>query len=625
MAPSTITSRPRTTTLSTPLSSQSPFASSQPPIDFWSTRYERHSHGYSQQPQQQQHPPSTSIASQFDENDSAYDLFSTSGGPNSNDELSLGGTYDGGRSGTSPVPRAFSPFGHTGFASSSIVVDDVDLSALAGLSFARTVCRSVRGRPLGTRPGSGGGPRPYTSGGQSASVRSKSKKAQYPAIRTSVFTDPSLNPQQVAGKTDETAVNAEPFVEDVKHWNRENCGWTMQRTRRFEVKKDNDLKGVEDSSVLYEYYEKAKKESRGSPSGDDASRNREENYPGRSDPREAMTYYEVHGGGEPPPLPKGYGRPGRLGDARLFAVDPAETCMLSFKQKEKKNRDLGPGEYLHLSTWDPKVLGGYVPQSRVFASTAERDLFQNASFDPKLGGKSGGPKTYERHPSLVELQGDCIGVVATEPGAVSSPAGKSSAQPTDNGGLSPLRKPPPRTATIVPTASRIRGGGGGSGGGGNVGGGLTFLSGSPSSAVLPSFRRSASAPLIAVDSVRWDLPPASIDGGRRSAGLFDGDPERAFNKVLYRVVKDVRSDAKVSVRVGKGAITTPKAVDLFRNLGDLQIHPDIVGEDEDGNMQVGTVGGGDLPFVKVAGGLKLLERPKTVSKKKTRGGVGAVA
>jgi len=74
----------------------------------------------------------------------------------------------------------------------------------------------------------------------SSSVRAP-PRAQYPEFRTSVFYDPRTNPG-----VEKPELNIYPgadgkFWKDVRHWNRENCGWTMGREGRFRVKVDRDL------------------------------------------------------------------------------------------------------------------------------------------------------------------------------------------------------------------------------------------------------------------------------------------------------------------------------------------------------------------------------------------------
>jgi len=159
-------------------------ASPEKPNDFWATRYEvrtpatLYAHQHQQQPgRPQQH---------YEEHDDLGD---------DEDYISI-------NSAASSL-----------FTSSSTrtlgEVTDHDLSAATGKMFLNAIHRRNEMRKM-----------------------RRKNRDQYDAVKNSFFFDPQTNPH-LKTASNQTAQTIEPFVDDVLHWNRSNCGWTMSREDRF--------------------------------------------------------------------------------------------------------------------------------------------------------------------------------------------------------------------------------------------------------------------------------------------------------------------------------------------------------------------------------------------------------
>jgi hypothetical protein len=152
--------------------------------------------------------------------------------------------------------------------------------------------------------------------------------------------------------------NDKVFWDDVRHWNRENCGWTMGRQQRFVKKVDRDLTAP-NPAASFAYL-------------DEASGKEKEAELQRQNHRYRATYQE----GSPP------------------------------KKHESmpwlKDRNLGPGDYEHRDPWEVEQTCGFVPASSMFKSESKRDLYLNEGFHKTRLGKLVGPQTPARKVPEIE-------------------------------------------------------------------------------------------------------------------------------------------------------------------------------------------------------------------------------
>ena len=248
-------------------------------IDFWSTRYEG--------------PRQTGDESGEDD-DSANDLLS--------------------------VDETFS-YLSLDTAEKPIPIPDVtknDLSAAKGAVFAATVraktAQTHREQEMRTLP-------------------AQKPKAAYPPIRTSFFYDATTNPRlKTASNTTEEFL--EPAWDDVKHWNRENCGWTMSRERRFKPKlKRSRYRDV----YAHEISEKEEK---------------------RAQTAFSMPRTKTPSNSSYPPVPTDASS---VGGKSYMSYPSAATVP---KRPHVVDRILGPGDYDHHDHWETKETCGFVPKSR---------------------------------------------------------------------------------------------------------------------------------------------------------------------------------------------------------------------------------------------------------------------
>ena len=242
------------------------------------------------------------------------------------------------------------------------IVSGMDVNWLRGQCFSGTV-RARTARSSSATPGLLSSAPPTSS--------SLKKKASYPAVRKSIFYDEFCNPNLKCASS-MTEVWREPAWDDVKHWNRENCGWTMSRERRFKV--GAQLNGAFDRAIITQvltlllvivlqpklsnpkhrdiYHTSASEKSKAAPSFSPA-------------------YYE------PPAKPSVVqAAPPRTSHARMAVGGITRTKPRS----HKVDRNLGPGEYTYIDDWELRKVCGEVVHSSMFKSSSRRDLFDNDGF-----------------------------------------------------------------------------------------------------------------------------------------------------------------------------------------------------------------------------------------------------
>jgi len=296
------------------------------------------------------------------------------------------------------------------------------------------------------------------------------KRKDYPPLKKSVFYDERYNNglKTRMAKTDEWR---EVGWEDVRHWNRENCGWTMSRERRFKPK----LKNPKFRDVYHSETEGKRK----APT--------QFNLP--EQPRPNSSYPS-----------KGMSRSGSTLGGGSVSVGSITTASRSRKTSTKsrphlRDKNLGPGDYDHGDLWETKEVCGLVPKSSMFASSSRRDLFDNDGFSRTRLGMAKGPLSPEKKQSEIEGGG----------------------------------------------TKRGEGGGGGDHGNSRV-------------------RHSRSAPVIGLDSARWDLNGTKFPKSLRSS--IASQDSSQHNKKLYRVTRDIRTGERIVAPVKRDMITTPNVEDL---------------------------------------------------------------
>mmetsp|Transcript_91 Transcript_91/g.170 ORF Transcript_91/g.170 Transcript_91/m.170 type:complete len:525 (+) Transcript_91:178-1752(+) len=408
-------------------------------------------------------------------------------------------------------------------------VHKMDLSAPRGAAFSATVRLKssqalIRGQDQTLPP-----PRP---------------KAEYPPLRTSFFYDTTHNPQlkTAANLTEEIQ---EPAWDDVRHWNRENCGWTMSREKRFKpkMKKDKyrDVYVHEENEI-----EKRAQTAFSLPKTHTPSNS---SYP----PTEAGD--------------------SSMGGSRSYRSYPASATQP--KRPHNIDRILGPGDYDHQDPWEVTETCGFVPKSSMFASSSKRDLFLNDAFSKTKLGKVAvtGPMTpakilhvlekereeiageAKQHPILDrkvilarqlkerEVRETQRKVEAEEEKKREKERQRKEAEAKmwRSGAKISRLKQRPTTQAGRESMSKAK---------------KMFRKSKAPKTLAPS----RSAPTIGLDEARWDQRGQSFTKSVRKAPALSFDPN---NKKIYRKVKDIRTGRVTIAKVERDSITTPNAADLF--------------------------------------------------------------
>jgi hypothetical protein len=442
-------------------------------IDFWATRYENHTHGH-----------------ETDES-SANDLYSLTGTGSYHD---LDGHLDDMTNCTSESNfAAFDRFDRELYNAQTASVGKLntmletrDLSALRGSAFASSVFERAgksRGQIMSVKPG-------------------KSKeRAQYPEFKTSFFFDDKMNHALKTANVDETGcVDDKVFWDNVKHWNRENCGWTMGRDKRFRKKVDRDIERENPASRFAYLEEDRKKESNPAPT----------------------PVYHV----------SNYQDSGKKHESMPWL----------------KDRNLGPGDYEYPDQWEVKDVCGTRPQSSVFQSASKRDLFDNDGFSRTRLGALVGPTTPKK--VLTEIERTPSGLVMEK--KKEEDAERNRRPSKEQGDFVSERERYLKRADLARTkANKTRGSSRGASRLGSRGGMLP-------SASAPTLRPSTSAPTIGLHTTRWDRGGVAFPQTQR-APLGE---DKSGTKKLYRVVRDIRTGHVITAEIGKHNITTPNVQDI---------------------------------------------------------------
>jgi len=266
------------------------------------------------------------------------------------------------------------------------------------------------------------------------------------------------------------------------------------------------------------------------------------------------------------------------------------------------DRNLGPGDYSYPDQWEVKATCGFVPQSSVFKSSSERDLFDNEGFHRSRLGRLRGPQTPKRVAPEMErthLVSSPVEMVSSPVEMISSPVEMEEPVRSERREKGPEQtQTHPQTQTRTQKYERVREQGerrpseaslvrerflkrtslaaakqrqSSSLRSRSLARGRSLAASGarpaslPGSLPLPSLRPSTSAPTIGLHTARWDLNGKALSIPRdKRVSIADEGALRltAENKRLYRVVRDCRTGIPVRVPVARHSITTPNSQDV---------------------------------------------------------------
>ncbi|GMH81900.1 hypothetical protein TL16_g09081 [Triparma laevis f. inornata] len=342
----------------------------------------------------------------------------------------------------------------------------------------------------------------------------------------------------------------EPAWDDVRHWNRENCGWTMSREKRFKPKMKKDK-----YRDIYVHEE----------NGMDKRAQTAFSLPKTTTP--ANSSYP----------PTEAGDASSLGGSRSYRSYPATAT--TAKRPHVTDRILGPGDYDHQDPWEVEQTCGFVPKSSMFASSSKRDLFLNDAFSKTKMGKVAitGPMTPAKILHELEKRGEAIAGEAKQHPILDRKdilarqlrereviqsvkkqeveeekkrekerqKREAEAKFWRSGAKPKVSRLKQRPMTQAGRESKMK---------------AKRAFRTAQQAPKKTLSSSSSAPTIGLDAARWDQRGQSFTKSVRKPPVLSFDPN---NKKIYRKVKDIRSGKVTIARVERDSITTPNAQDLF--------------------------------------------------------------